>query len=103
MQRIQYVAFTEAQVAAAGRLVNVTTPGTPGTIPTVNGFSNIQVRLRTGAHDQGVPLNQKQYGNVIIDLDPGGATTNQPVFVTPYINGEVASQATISVTGTGRQ
>lgn len=65
--------------------------------------TNIVSSLRTGSHDQGIPLNQKEYGNVIFDLDPGGATTPLPITITPIINGEVATQPSITVTGTGRQ
>lgn len=65
--------------------------------------TNIASSLRTGSHDQGIPLNQKEYGNVIFDLDPGGADVGNPVTITPIINGEVATQPSIIVEGTGRQ
>ena len=100
----QYVAFTEAQVAATpNRNLVITTIGTSGTPPTVNASHNIHVDIRTGAHDQGAPLNKKQYGNVIFDLDPGGATQAYPVTITPYVNGEAQAQAALTVTGLGRQ
>jgi hypothetical protein len=63
----------------------------------------IPVLLRTGAHDQGTPLSQKEYGNVVFDLDPGGADDTNPVIITPYINGERVAESAINVTGTGRQ
>lgn len=63
----------------------------------------ISVQIRTGAFDQGVPLNLKEYGNVIFDIDPGGADVANPVTITPYINGDQVPQAAITVTGTGRQ
>ena len=97
-----YMEYTEASLAAS-RTVTITAVGTAGVVPTVNADPNISVVLRTGAHDQGAPLNQKQYGNVIFDLDPGGATVAAPVTITPYINGEVASEAALMVTGSGRQ
>ena len=65
--------------------------------------SNISVSLRVGAHDQGAPLNLKEYGNVLFDLDPGGATVGNPVTITPLRNGETITDAAITVTGTGRQ
>lgn len=71
--------------------------------PGPSGQTAISCSLRTGAHDQGMPLNQKQYGNVIFDLDPGGASLTSPVTITPLINGETASEAALVVTGTGRQ
>lgn len=63
----------------------------------------IQVTIRTGAHDQGQPLNLKEYGNILFDLDPGGADVANPVTITPFINGDAAPQAAITVTGSGRQ
>lgn len=63
----------------------------------------IPVTIRTGAYDQGMPLNQKEYGNVLFDLDPGGATVANPVTITPLLNGEVVTGTAITVTGTGRQ
>ncbi len=64
---------------------------------------DIPVTIRTGAFDQGLPLNQKEYGNVLFDLDPGGATIGSPVTITPLLNGEVITGAAITVTGSGRQ
>lgn len=64
---------------------------------------DISVTIRTGAYDQGMPLNQKEYGNVLFDLDPGGATLAAPVTITPLLNGEVITAAAITITGTGRQ
>jgi hypothetical protein len=64
---------------------------------------DIPVEVRTGAFDQGTPLNQKEYGNVIVDIDPGGATLAKPVTITPYLNGEVITGASVTVTGAGRQ
>jgi hypothetical protein len=64
---------------------------------------DISVTVRTGAYDQSMPLNQKEYGNVLFDLDPGGATIASPVTITPLLNGEAVTAAAITVTGTGRQ
>lgn len=64
---------------------------------------DIQVVIRTGAFDQGMSLNQKEYANVIFDIDPGGATALKPVVITPLLNGEAITSAAINVTGTGRQ
>lgn len=102
-QENQYQSFTEAFLAGTSRTVAITAAGTAGTLPATNASNAISVNVRTGAHDQGVPLNKKQYGNVIIDLDPGGATNAAPVTITPYINGEVQTNAALTVTGTGRQ
>lgn len=63
----------------------------------------IPVTIRTGAYDQGLTLNQKEYGNVLFDIDPGGATVGSPVTITPLLNGEVVTGAAITVTGSGRQ
>lgn len=64
---------------------------------------DIPVTIRTGAYDQSLPLNQKEYGNVLFDIDPGGATLAKPITITPLLNGEVITGAAITVTGTGRQ
>lgn len=64
---------------------------------------DISVVIRTGAFDQGQPLNQKEYANVLFDLDPGGATVGSPVTITPLLNGEAITSAAITVTGSGRQ
>lgn len=63
----------------------------------------IHVHVRTGAFDQNETLNMKEYGNVIIDIDPGGATVGSPVTITPYVNGDAQAEAALTVTGTGRQ
>lgn len=63
----------------------------------------IPVNFRTGALDQGRPLNLKQYQHVVLDIDPGGATVGSPVVVTPLINGETVVEAAINVSGSGRQ
>lgn len=55
--------------------------------------------LRTGSFDQGMPLNTKEYGNVIFDVDPGGGT----ITITPYINGEAMVEMALTITGSGRQ
>ena len=65
--------------------------------------SNIQVDVFTGAYDQGAPLNLKEYGNVVFDIDPGGAISGNPVYITPWINGNQNTEAAIQVTGSGRQ
>jgi len=98
----QYQEFTEASLVGS-RVVVIIAAGTAGTLPTLNADNNISVAVRTGAHDQGAPLNQKQYGNVIFDLDPGGATVTAPVTITPLINGEVQTEAALTVTGIGRR
>lgn len=64
---------------------------------------DISVTIRTGAYDQGLPLNLKEYGNVLFDIDPGGATVAKPVTITPLLNGEAITAAAITITGTGRQ
>jgi len=64
---------------------------------------DVSVTIRTGASDQGLALNQKEYGNVIFDIDPGGATVAKPITITPLLNGEVITQAALTITGTGRQ
>lgn len=103
-QESQYQEFTEAQVAAfTNRTTVIIAVGTGGAVPTVNADHNIAVVLRTGANDEGVPLNRKQYGNVIFDLDPGGATLAAPVTITPLLNGETVTNAAITVIGSGRQ
>ena len=71
--------------------------------PGIDDQANIPVSLRTGSHDQGMPLTQKEYGSVVLDIDPGGADSTHPVTVTPYINGEAIQESLIQVTGTGRQ
>lgn len=101
-QENSFTQFTASEVTATGS-VFLTNPGQPGTMPTINPLNGISVNVRTGAHDQGAPLNQKQYGNVIFDLDPGGAPASFPITITPYINGEIASEAALTVTGGGRQ
>ncbi len=97
--------FTEFPDASLplNRTVTIVAQGQAGTPPITPPNTDIQVQLRTGAHDQGAPLNRKQYSNVIFDLDPGGADVNHPVIITPFINGEVQQNASIVVTGTGRQ
>ena len=64
---------------------------------------SIVVQVRTGSFDQGVPLNLKEYANVAVDIDPGGATTLKPVTITPYLNNNAIPEAAIVVTGSGRQ
>jgi len=64
---------------------------------------DISVVIRTGSFDQGLPLNQKEYANVLFDIDPGGATVGSPVTITPLLNGEAITDAAINVTGSGRQ
>jgi hypothetical protein len=98
----QFMEYAEGSLTPS-RTVVIAGAGTIGTLPTVNSNQFLDVVVRTGAHDQGAPLNQKQYGNVIFDLDPGGATLAAPVTITPYINGEVAAEAAITVIGAGRQ
>lgn len=74
-----------------------------GQLGTDDATASIQTHIRTGARDQGQPLNLKEYGDVIFDLDPGGATVGNPVVITPYINGDAQPQTAINVTGSGRQ
>jgi hypothetical protein len=95
---VQFMQFTESTMPV-NRTVLISDAGTAGTVPQQNGDNTIHALVRTGAHDQGVPLNQKQYGNVIFDLAPDGA----PVIITPYINGEIANEAALNVTGTTRE
>lgn len=63
----------------------------------------IAVQARTGSFDQGVPLNLKEYANVAVDIDPGGATVAHPVTITPYVNANAIPEAAVTVTGSGRQ
>lgn len=70
-----------------------------GQLLPVDDGSAIQVHIRTGARDQEAPLNLKEYGNVVFDLDPGGATSGNPIVITPYVNGDQLPQAAIQVTG----
>lgn len=90
-----------------GTVSNLLAGGDDGILYSTGGTSDdgssIAVSLRTGAHDQGAPLNLKEYGNVLFDLDPGGATVGDPVTITPLRNGETITDAAIVVTGTGRQ
>jgi hypothetical protein len=74
-----------------------------GKLATDDNGASIPVHIRTGARDQGAPLNLKEYGDVIFDIDPGAATVANPVTITPYINADAQSQAAIHVTGNGRQ
>lgn len=67
------------------------------------GQADIMVNFRTGAFDQGRPLNLKEYVNVFIDIDPGGATASKPVILTPIVNGETVTEAALQIVGTGRQ
>lgn len=101
-QENQYQQFPP-QPITLGQANVIRVAGTAGTVPTASPNSLIQCVLRTGAHDQGAPLNQKQYGNVIFDLDPGGADAAHPVTITPYVNGEIQAKAAQIITGTGRQ
>lgn len=94
----QYQEYAEGALSS-NRTVLITTTGTSGTVPATNANKNISAVIRTGAHDQGAPLNRKQYGNVIFDLDPSDPTAVAPVTITPYINGEIQSQASLTVGG----
>jgi len=67
------------------------------------GVRPIPVDFRTGALDQGRPLNLKEYLNIVLDIDPGGATSASPVVITPLVNGETITEAQLKVTGSGRQ
>lgn len=93
--------FQEFQEAAlfSNRNINVKTAGSPGGPP--NAISGvIPVRVSTGAHDQGDPLNRKEYDNVIVDLDPGGGA----VTIMPLLNAEQQPQSAITVpAASGRQ
>lgn len=96
--------FQQFAEPLASRTITITSPtGMAGTLPLLNSSSAITCLLRTGAHDQGAPLNQKQYGNVLFDLNPGGASAASPVTIVPYINGEAQAETALSVTGSGRQ
>jgi hypothetical protein len=93
----QYQEFAE-NVLPLNRTVNITTAGTAGTIPTNPPSSAISVNIRTGARDQGAPLNRKQYSNAIFDLDAQGNV----ITITPYIDGEEQVNAAITTTSLGR-
>jgi len=97
------VTFYSEESTVSSLLIGGTDGGLYQTAAGTDNGSDIAMSMRTGSHDMGVPLNLKEYGNVIFDLDPGGATNGLPITITPYINGEVASDAAITVTGTGRQ
>ena len=81
--------------------------GTDGSLYAAGGLDDagqpIPVEFTTGANDQGRPLNLKEYGNVVFDVDPGGATNTSPVMIVPRINGETIAEAALKITGTGRQ
>lgn len=74
-----------------------------GQLGTDDDGGSIAVHIRTGSRDQGSPLNLKEYGDVVFDIDPGGAGPGTPVTITPYINAEAQPQAQLLVTGSGRQ
>jgi hypothetical protein len=63
----------------------------------------ILVQMQTGAHDLGMPLNRKQFGNVIFDIDPDNADALHPIKIFPIVDGgNIKPQ--LSVTGgVGRQ
>lgn len=93
-----YQEFPESGLTLS-RSVVVRVPGTVGMLPTANADPRIAGRFRTGANDQGQPLNRKQYSNLLLDLAPAGST----VFVTPVIDGDTQTEATLQVTGSGRK
>lgn len=64
--------------------------------------SPVQVTILTGAYDQGLPHNLKQYANAVFDIDPGGATVANPVLISAFLDGQVSNQQ-FNITGTGRQ
>lgn len=70
---------------------------------TTDNGTNITCNVRTGAHDQSMPLTQKEYGSVLFDIDPGGATAQLPITITPLINGETVTESALTITGSGRQ
>lgn len=74
-----------------------------GQLAVTDDGTSIQVHIRTGARDQSLALNLKEYGNVIFDLDPGGAAVGSEVIITPYANGDLLPQSQLKITGTGRQ
>jgi hypothetical protein len=65
--------------------------------------ADIPVNFRTGAFDEGRPLNLKEYADVIIDVDPGGANAGNPVVITAIMNGETLTELALNVVGAGRQ
>lgn len=67
------------------------------------GVTQINVQVQTGAYDQGIPLTHKEYGGVVFDIDPGGATNLNPITIIPLINGEAITESSLVITGTGRQ
>jgi hypothetical protein len=83
-------------------LMNAGAGPPPAPPPTIT-ITPISAIVQTGAFDQGLPLNLKEYANVIVDLDPGGATLANPVTITPLLNAETITDAAITVTGSGRQ
>jgi len=65
-----------------------------------SGDTPVLAEIHTGSLDQGQPLNLKEYGNVLIDMDPNGAT----ITITPYINAEAIIESVLVVSGvSGRQ
>jgi len=80
------------------RIFDVIDMGSAGTPPIFPPNTDIAVTIRTGAHDQGAPLNRKQYSNVIFDLD---AQANQ-VTITPFIDGETQNEFAITTTSLRR-
>ena len=102
-QQTVYQEYSEASLTGSRTVIITSVTGSTGALPTVNANQEITAIVRTGAHDQKAPFNLKQYGNVLFDIDPGGATNAAPVTITPYINGEAAAEASLTVTGSGRQ
>lgn len=94
----QYALFNETSLAIS-RVIVVKTVGALGSPPTTNADNRIVVNLRTGSHDQGQPLNRKQYSNLLADLNPASSD----ISITPIIDGETQTQAAIIVSGVGRQ
>lgn len=78
--------------------------GSPGVVYLANSGTTdngtpIVASVRTGSLDLGVPQTMKEFGNLILDMDPGG----NDVTVTPLFNAEGLTGTATVVTGSGRQ
>lgn len=72
-----------------------------GAIDDADGFT---AEFRTACFDQGTPLNLKEYSNVLIDIDPGGATgATGPIIINPYLDDGQTGLPGIPIIGSGRQ
>jgi hypothetical protein len=61
--------------------------------------ADVAGNFRTGSYDMGIPQTLKEFGNVLIDVDPQDAT----ITVTPYINAEATALTPTVISGAGRR